>query len=132
MDTNIIILELLSRIKVLEEKVSILETKMLDDSKKPTNESEKPIFPFDQISDKYRALAEYLYERWEKKIVLTYPEIENILDFKLPATAYKLPHSYWANTFTHSYATSWLSVGYKAKVNPETMHVTFERKYIER
>ena len=127
MDTNSIILELLSRIKVLEEKVCILEAKVLDNQKGAVKAAEKPEFPTNQVSDKYRALAEYLYERWDKKIVLSYEEIESILGFKLPPTAYKLPQSYWANTMTHSYATSWLSVGYKARINSEAKTVTFER-----
>ena len=126
-DTNLIILELLSRIKVLEQKVDVLEAEILESRKKAPKEAEKPVFPADKISDKYRALAEYLYEKWEKKIVLTYAEIEEILGFKLPPTAYKLPKSYWANTLTHTYATSWLSVGYKARVDLEATKVTFEK-----
>ena len=127
MDINLIILELLSRIKVLEEKVEALEAKKSENEEADLKKAIKPRFPVDKISDKYRSLAEFLYEKWEKKIVLTYEEIENILDFKLPPTAYKIPKSYWANTLTHTYATSWLSVGYKAKVNIEVMSVTFER-----
>ena len=127
MDTNLIILELLSRIKVLEGKVAMLEEKELERFKADAKKRERPDFPADKISDKYRALGEYLYESWEKRIVLTYEEIENILNFKLPPTAYKLPKSYWANTLTHTYATSWLLVGYKARVNTEAMSVMFEK-----
>ncbi len=127
MDINLIILELLSRIKILEGKVEALEGKKLENEEIDLKKAIKPRFPVDKISDKYRSLAEYLYEKWEKKIVLTYEEIESILDFKLPPTAYKIPKSYWANTLTHTYATCWLSVGYKAKVNIDAMNVTFER-----
>jgi hypothetical protein len=127
MDTNSIILELLSRIKVLENKVEVLEKKLIEEQKEDLNKSKKPAFPVEKISDKYRALAEYLYESWEKKIVLTYAEIENILTFKLPSTAYNLPRTYWANTLTHTYATSWMLVGYKTKVNISDMSVTFEK-----
>ena len=127
MDTNLIILELLSRIKVLEEKVNTLETGIFEALNNNSKKPEKPVFPIDNVSEKYRALAEYLYEKWEKKIVLTYTEIEEVLNFKLPTTAYNFPKAYWANTLTHSYATSWLSVGYKARVNSETMSVTFEK-----
>ena len=57
-------------------------------------------------------------EKWEKKIELTYSQIETILGSPLPPTAYNIPLSYWANTETHSYAKgSWLAVGYKAKVS---------------
>ena len=127
MDANSIILELLSRIKVLENKVEVLEKKLIEEQKEDINKSEKPAFPVEKISDKYRALAEYLYESWQKKIVLTYAEIENILAFKLPSTAYNLPRTYWANTLTHTYATSWMLVGYKTKVNVSDMSVTFEK-----
>lgn len=127
MDINAIILELLGRIKNLEDKVRGLEDKLSEKDAELSDKGGKPLFPSDKISGKYRALAEYLYERWEKKIRLSYGEIESILDFKLPPTAYKLPNSYWANTLTHSYATSWLCVGYKARVDTNTLHVTFER-----
>ena len=120
-DINAIVLELMSRIKVLEEKVKALEEKC------DLHKTDKPSFPFDKISDKYRPLAEHLYEKWEKRITLSYGEIEAILGFKLPPTAYKIPRSYWANTLTHTYATSWLSVGYKAKVDVDTFTVTFDR-----
>lgn len=127
MDINLIVLELLSRIKVLEEKVASLEKNNFTSEKEDFKKSVKPDFPAEKISGKYRPLAEYLYEKWEKKIALTYEEIEKILDFKLPPTAYKLPKSYWANTLTHTYAASWLTVGYKARVNIEALSVTFER-----
>ncbi len=125
MDINAIILELLSRIKTLEEKVKLLEER--NEEKKEPESSKKPPFDANAISDKYRSLAEYLYEKWEKKLVLTYAQIESILGFSLPPTAYKIPRAYWANTMTHTYATSWLSVGYKAKVDTEALRVTFER-----
>ena len=127
MDTNLIILELLSRIKILEEKVKVLEEKNSDYHNYDSTKAAKPDFPSDKISGKYRPLAEYLYEKWEKKITLTYEEVERILEFKLPPTAYKIPTSYWANTLTHTYAASWLAIGYKTKVNVETLSVTFEK-----
>ena len=127
MDINAIILELLSRIKTLEEKVSDLEKRNAQAEPTDLKNPAKPPFPAEKISGKYRPLAEHLYEKWEKRIILTYAEIESILGFPLPPTAYKIPQSYWANTFTHNYATSWLSVNYKAKVDFESMSVTFER-----
>ena len=117
MDINAIVLELFSRVQVLEKKVSELEAKQHHTSTIDTPFYNRPAFPTDKVSDKYKGLAEYLYQNWEKKIELTYKEIENILGFPLPNTAYNLPQSYWANTETHSYAKgSWLAVGYKAKV----------------
>jgi len=45
----------------------------------------------------------------------------------LPASAHNLPQSYWANTEYHTYAKSWLKLGYKAKVDVENKKVIFER-----
>ena len=109
------VVAILNRIQVLEDKVSNLETR-LNQFENVSNRLDRPPFPTEKISQKYKALAEYLYEKWNKKIQLSYAEIEEILDFPLPPTAYNLPQSYWANTQTHSYASSWLSIGYKAKV----------------
>ena len=66
MDTNLIILELLSRIKILEEKVKVLEEKNLECHK---NGITKPDFPSDKINGKYRPIAEYLYENVSKYIL---------------------------------------------------------------
>ena len=124
MELNTIVLELLSRIQVLEQKVAVLENNRQENN---NANSSKPPFPANKISNKYKGLAEYLYEKWEKKISLTYGEIERCLGFSLPDTATNFPQSYWANTRTHTYASSWLELGYKAKVDGETSIVTFER-----
>ena len=88
---------------------------------------ERPAFPADKIGQKYKKLAEYLYEAWDRTIELDYAQIEEILGFTLPATAYNFPQSYWANTETHSYAKgSWMALGYSAKVIGQ-QKVQFER-----
>ena len=125
MDINAIILELLSRIKVLEDRVNMAEGKIEELIASRSPFSDRPDFPIDRISKKYKRLAEYLYNDWGNSISLTYDEIEDILGFTLPDTARNIPASYWANTRTHSYATSWLNVGYKAKVHFDTLTVTF-------
>ena len=127
MDLNAIVLELFSRVQILEKKVAELEEKQSCPSTSKTPFHNRPPFPSDKVSDKYKGLAEYLYQNWEKKIKMSYKEIETALGFPLPATAYNLPQSYWANTETHSYAKgSWLAVGYKAKVI-DTECICFER-----
>ncbi len=119
------IVKLYNRIDELEKRVAQLE------AKNGTGESEKkegrPIFPVECGNGKYQALSEYLYESWEKRIVLSYDEIEDILGFELPASAHTVPQSFWANTKYHNYAKSWLLLGYKAKVNVKTKNVSFER-----
>ena len=123
MELNAIILELLSRIQVLEQKVAALESR----NEQPTSQGTRPAYPADKISPRYKKLAEYLYQTWETSITLTYEAIQEILGFVLPNTAYHYPHSYWANTDTHSYSSAWMALGYKAKVDIETKEVTFER-----
>ena len=119
--------KIMNRIETLESKVAILESRLAVSSESQNAFGNRPSFPAEKISDKYKGLAEYLYEKWDRKIELTYAQIEEILGFSLPPTAYNLPQSFWANTETHSYAKgSWLAVGYKAKV-AENQKVVFER-----
>ena len=126
MDINAIILELLSRIKALEEKVTTLEASV-EEMRTQGAFADRPLFPVDRISSKYRTLAEYLYADWGITITLSYSELESILGFSLPDTANNFPKSFWANTRTHSYASSWLELGYKATVDYESKCVTFIR-----
>ena len=121
MDLNNIVLELMSRIQILEKKVELLESKINGDF------SIKNVFPNNEIGNKYKPLAEYLFKNGEKKIELTYQEIENILGFNLPSTAYNYPQSFWANTETHSYSSAWLKVDYRARTNIADKKVIFER-----
>ena len=125
MEYSHVILELLERIKVLENKVKALEEK---------NETTQIIEPLqnnkiqlEKVSVKYRKLTEFLLSSGEMRIRLTYPQIEEILGFSLPDTAKKHKHSYWANTETHSYASSWMVIGYRARVDVDNEIVTFEK-----
>ena len=123
MEYSRVILEMLERISVLEGKVKELEEKLAGTSAEQTQERNT-----DKISDKYRKLAEYLTTSSEKCIVLSYAQIEDILGFSLPETARKYKPSFWANTATHSYSSSWMAVGYKARVDKNRDCVTFEKK----
>lgn len=120
------IVKILNRIESLESRVTELEAYIKEHSDNKAIVKSRPLFPTGRVSGKYKSLAEYLYENWERKIELTYTQIEEILGFSLPQTAHKLPLSYWANTNTHSYASSWLAIGYKAKV-AGIQKVIFER-----
>ena len=120
------IIKLYNRIEELETRVAQLEEK-INIQQNLVSYADRPAFPMDCANSKYKALSEFLYESWEKRIVLSYERLEEILGFSLPASAYNLPQSYWANTEYHTYAKSWLKLGYKAKVDAENKKVVFER-----
>ncbi len=122
MEYSQIILEMLERIKTLEKKVQSLE-----EAQHAVVLTQEDAL-LDQVSMKYRSLAAYLLASGESSLVLTYPEIEEILGFSLPDTAHNFMASFWANTTTHSYASSWLGVGYKTKVNLDDRTVRFIRQ----
>lgn len=109
-----------------EDRISKLEA-LIQNCSSYIDGQNRPAYPIVLNESKYKGLSEYLYEKWDKRIKLTYEEIEDLLGFALPATAHNVPHSYWANTEYHPYAKSWLLLGYKAKVNVKTKSVMFER-----
>ena len=119
-------IKLYNRIDELEKRVVQLEEK-LNEQNEDISYVGRPTFPVECTNSKYRALSEFLYESWEKRIVLSYEKVEDILGFALPATAHNVPHSYWANTEYHPYAKSWLALGYKVKVDVKNKSVMFER-----
>ena len=126
MEYSQVMLEMLERIKVLENKVHALEEKIEHVTVAPP----KAAVQLDKVSAKYRGLAEYLLSSNETRITLSYSQIEEILGFALPDTARKFKQSYWANTETHSYASSWMAVGYKTRVDIESDTVTFIKNFI--
>ena len=116
MEYEKILLNLIDRITILEEKVENLEN-----SKFQENEAFK-------TSKKYRHLSAYLATSNSPSVILKFEEIEKILGFELPDSA-KKHRPFWANTTTHSIALSWLSVGYETvDVNMDQQIVVFEKK----
>ena len=113
-----VVLELLNRIVNLEERVEKLEkasSLCIEEERIPG-------------SKKYRLLSIFLEESNQDQIKLSYEEIEDILDFKLPDSALT-SRTFWANTTSHSIALSWLSVNYfVADVNIDKQYVIFEKK----
>ena len=126
MEYSQVMLEMLERIKVLENKVKVLEEKI---ENTPTPKPQMAM-QLDKVSAKYRGLAEYLLSSNETRVTLSYSQIEEILGFALPDTARKFKQSYWANTETHSYASSWMAVGYKTRVDIDSDTVTFIKNLI--
>ena len=120
--------KLFNRLQQIEQKVKQLEDRVAElENGNRVTEATKPPFPSENVSERYRSLAKYLYDCGDGRVVLTYSRIEEILGFALPATAHNYPQSYWANTETHSYSSGWMAVGYKARVNYEKKLVTFEK-----
>ena len=119
MDYDKIIIDLLNRIVTLEERIAKLENGRVDVA--PEN-TELPTG-----SKKYRFLSDYLYESNRSRVKLSYAEIENILEFKLPDSA-ATHRAFWANTTSHSIALSWLSVNYSVvEANLENKYIVFEK-----
>ena len=126
MEYSQVMLEMLERIKVLENKVKMLEER-IENTPTPKQQTAMQL---DKVSAKYRGLAEYLLSSNETRVTLSYSQIEEILGFALPDTARKFKQSYWANTETHSYASSWMAVGYKTRVDVDNDTVTFVKNLI--
>jgi hypothetical protein len=63
-------------------------------------------------------------------ISLTFQEIEQILGFSLPSSAYS-HRAWWANSLSHPQAGSWVKVGWRvSKVNIERNIILFRRPVI--
>jgi len=61
---------------------------------------------------KYELLMKYFENLKEEKVILTYDNIENIIGFKLPKSAYQYS-AYWVVSDTHTITRSWLENGWK-------------------
>lgn len=118
MDYDRIILEMLDRIKTLEDKVASLEGSSSCSS--PEDETMK-------VCKKYRRLAEKFENADGNPIRLTFAQIEEIIGFSLPESA-RQHRAYWANTTTHSISSCWMSAGYKVvDANLTGGYIIFER-----
>jgi hypothetical protein len=60
---------------------------------------------------KYQKLLDYFMKQGTTRLELSFSEIENILDFQLPNSAYRYP-AWWANG-GHVQAYAWLNAGWK-------------------
>lgn len=60
---------------------------------------------------KYAKLGEYLSNRVGRVVKLSYSEIEGILGFRLPSSAYD--HRAWWSNGGHSHCRAWMGVGWR-------------------
>jgi hypothetical protein len=60
----------------------------------------------------YQPLTRFLEGRRESEVKLTFPELEKILNRRLPDSARK-HQAWWANTTSHSHADAWLRLDWK-------------------
>lgn len=80
---------------------------------------------------KYRPLYDYLSQKTDDIVHMTFTEIEDILGFSLPASFQRHP-SFWANNTNgqHHHCRAWLDAGYKTinvQKNIIDRHMFFEK-----
>ena len=81
-----------------------------------------------QSCGKYAPLQQFLQKQTDKQIILTYAEVESILGFKLPKSAYT--YTMWWNPKGHPHCQAWLQAGYNVADASETLRtqiITFNR-----
>ena len=81
---------------------------------------------------KYKALYEYVENRYANTVVLTFAQIEDLLGFTLPDSA-RVHHEWWGNNdpndnTPHPHARSWTLAHRTATPNLQAQTVMFERK----
>lgn len=77
---------------------------------------------------KYEALPQFLARLESAEHRMSFREIERVLGFKLPESAYEY-EAWWSNNGTgHSHARAWLESGWRTEaVDLANRHVTFRR-----
>jgi ADP-ribose pyrophosphatase YjhB (NUDIX family) len=78
---------------------------------------------------KYKRLYAFLSNQKEASLTLSFTEIEHIIKFKLPNSAYKYP-AWWANENDgrHTHARSWLSANWNTEKVEIGKIVTFDKQ----
>ncbi|CUQ18197.1 Uncharacterised protein [Turicibacter sanguinis] len=76
--------------------------------------------------DQYLPLKRFLKMTEKESIILTFCEIERILNFKLPKSAYIYP-AWWGNHANNTQATAWLECDYIV----ENISTTLSNKYVK-
>lgn len=79
---------------------------------------------------KYDVLASYLKSRSAQTVPMTFSEVEKVLGFKLPASAFEYP-AWWSNEpMGHVQARAWMNVGFATEaVDIVSKKVVFRRTF---
>lgn len=81
---------------------------------------------------KYEPLHQYFLSQQDMRLTLSFAEIEAILGFTLPKSAYTYP-MWWNPSATHTQCLSWTKAGYRAVNVSEgirTKRMTFEKVHL--
>lgn len=108
-----LILELLNRVQILEERISKLEYSGQQN--------------IGNTNGKYFKLTDVLKSSNKNTMKFTFSELESLLGFELPKSA-RNHRAFWANTDTHSISLNWLSAGYEvSNIDIEIGEVEFSK-----
>ena len=77
---------------------------------------------------RYAKLNEYFSRRHEKRAQLTFEQIEQLIERKLPESAHN-HRAFWANDPKHSQAKAWMEAGWRVEaINIDEKTLYFVRK----
>ncbi len=79
------------------------------------------------LGEKYLRLQQFLLANGSDRIMLSFENIEMILGFKLPESAYKYS-AWWSNHIgSHTQAHSWIDAEYKTEAVQLGKHIVFAK-----
>ncbi|MBN1058784.1 hypothetical protein FDA09_09180 [Clostridium botulinum] len=70
--------------------------------------------------DKYILLKKYLFSVTKPMVILSFNDIERIIGYTLPKSAYVHAEAWWSNDYTHSQAIAWIDAGYETDYVTDT------------
>lgn len=78
--------------------------------------------------DKYIELSNFLKNSHSANVHLSFDEIQNIIGFKLPNSAFSPEYSWWGNDKSHSQAVAWMGAGYVVEVSFSNRIASFRKR----
>ncbi|MBQ8684441.1 MAG: hypothetical protein IJ518_08010 [Clostridia bacterium] len=77
---------------------------------------------------KYAPLTNFLLSANQSKMTLTYSEIEKVIGFALPKSAYQYDRWWMNNDKTHTQSAAWGDAGYDVETVVLGNQITFVKK----